>query len=401
MLAAREGYPCLTVERLLEASGVSRASFYQYFRNLDDCLWNAYRAHAERLTSEVAAAVARSEPWQLAVLNALFDTAMSRPQAAQLLMGEALAGGSSGLRERDALILRIEHTINCARASPVRIDMPTAILIGATFRFLSMKLIAGAVTEELRDELLRWALAFERGAAQPCWSARFAPAGSSQTPRPPRRSGPTRPRGTPRQRVLQATAATIRQNGYHRVTVADIVTVAGVSRRQFYNEFSSKSDAVIAAYEQGFQQVLAASVPVFFSSAQWPQRVWQSGLAFTSFLAREPSIAYLGFVECHSLGRDFAARIAETQLAFTLFLEEGYRQRPEGQSLGRASSAMTAAAIAEVGFLACRRWSVSNLRRMQPLAVYMALAPFIGADRAGSFVAGKLAIVESVTPAAA
>jgi AcrR family transcriptional regulator len=37
-LAARDGYARLTVEKILVVAGVSRATFYQYFRSADDCL---------------------------------------------------------------------------------------------------------------------------------------------------------------------------------------------------------------------------------------------------------------------------------------------------------------------------------------------------------------------------
>ena len=122
----------------------------------------------------------------------------------------------------------------------------------------------------------------------------------------------------------------------------------------------------------------------------WPERVWHGAQAFTRFLAREPSIAYLGFVECYAIGPGFAMRAHETQLAFTLSLEEGYRQRPQAQSLPRACSALSAAAIFELGFWVSRHSPSIYLWPIQPLAVYIALARFIGADEAGEFLMAKL-----------
>lgn len=40
---ARVSYPDLTVEDLLAGAGVSRATFYQYFSNVEDCFLAAYR----------------------------------------------------------------------------------------------------------------------------------------------------------------------------------------------------------------------------------------------------------------------------------------------------------------------------------------------------------------------
>jgi len=189
--------------------------------------------------------------------------------------------------------------------------------------------------------------------------------------------------------------------GYTQTTVADIVVAAGISRRRFYNEFASKSAAFIAAYEHGFQQTLAACTPAFFSAGDWPERIWQSAQAFTGFFASEPSLAYLGFVECYAVGPGFASRVHDTQLAYTLFLEEGYRQPREGPAPSRATSELTAAAIAEAGLQVTSRSPGLFIRRMQPLAVYIALAPFIGVDRAGEFVTGKLADLPAGAAAAA
>ena len=72
----------------------------------------------------------------------------------------------------------------------------------------------------------------------------------------------------------------------------------------------------------------------------------------------------------------------DTQLAFTLFLEEGYRQRGQSNPSARVL-ALIAAAIFEVRFKALV--AVRALpATVQPLAVYVALAPFLGWTRPAS-----------------
>jgi AcrR family transcriptional regulator len=388
-VAGREGYSRLTVERVLEVAGVSRASFYQYFTNLDDCFWTAYRRHAEQLVADAIAASRASREPQLAVLEAVVATALARPSVARLLMCEGLAAGTRGQLERDALIAQLEHAMTAYGAQRSAIDLPPSILIGATFRFLTMRLTDGGEMASIHEDVREWALAFSRPAVQFSWSERLAPACAEQASRPPSWSTGPRPRGTPRERMLRATAAAIRQNGYSDTTVADIVARAEVSRRAFYNEFPSKLDAFVASYEHAFALVLAACTPAFFTSRVWPERVWHGAQAFTRLMAREPLIAYLGFVECYSSGPGFVPRVHDTQLAFTLFLEDGYRQRPEAQSLSRACSTLTTTALFELGFQVIRRGPSAYTVAMHPLAVFIALAPFIGLDSAGEFVVGK------------
>jgi AcrR family transcriptional regulator len=389
-VATRDGYARLTVERVLREAGVSRATFYQYFASVDDCFWSAYRRHAEQLEATVAAAARRSEQPQLAMLDALVDLAVSRPDVARVLMREGLAAGRTGLTERDALIARLDHASAGSVAQAATIDLPATILIGSTFGFLAMRLADGSGDDRLREEVREWATAFVRGCSGSSWSSRLAPALPRQPALLPGQSSSTRPRGSAHERILHATAQVVRQKGYRAMTVADIVRVARVSQRTFYNEFPSKADAFMATYEQAFQQGLAACAPAFFISAPWPERIWQGAQAFSGFFAREPSLAHVCLVECYAVGPRFARRVQDTQLAFTLFLEDGYRQRPQAQSLSRACSILTTAAMFEIASAGARRGPIMNLRRLQPLAIYVALAPFIGLDAAGEFVMGKL-----------
>jgi AcrR family transcriptional regulator len=399
-VVASDGYPGLTVERVLAAAGVSRATFYQYFSNVDDCFWSAYRQHAEQFVRDVTAAVTGCRQRQLEVLDALVATAISRPRIARLLLREGLAAGYTGLSERDALISRIEQAMAGSAGQQTTIDLPLAILIGGVFGFLAMRLSDDDGLDGLREEVRAWAGAFLRRASEPAWSVRLTPAFSHDASRSP--AWPSgRACGAPHERILRATATTIRAKGYRDIAVADIVAAAGVSRRGFYNEFSSKADAFVATYEHVFQQAVAACAPAFFLSAPWTERVWHAAQAFTGFFSSEPLFAYLAFVECYALGPAFAPRVHDMQLAFTLFLEEGYRQRVQAQPPSRTCLALTAAAIFEAGFHGIRRGQSLYLRRMQPLAVYIALTPFIGLDDAGAFVIGKLSAGVSHAPAAA
>jgi TetR/AcrR family transcriptional regulator len=106
LVAARDGYVNLTVGRVLAAAGVSRATFYQYFSSGDDCFWTAYRQHADRLVSDVRAAVRGKRHRPPAALNALVAMVSSQPDVARLLLREGLAAGPAGLTERDGLISR-------------------------------------------------------------------------------------------------------------------------------------------------------------------------------------------------------------------------------------------------------------------------------------------------------
>jgi AcrR family transcriptional regulator len=388
-VTAGRAYAELTVEAVLTAAGVSRASFYQYFSNIEDCFWSAFRLRADGLCSRLATALETAADPIAGVLDVFAREAEESPRAARLLMSEALAAGPAGLLERDALIARIERQVLARPTGRSHVDLPLGILIGAAFRFLAMSLDVPELGEDRRGSLAGWLEVF-RQPSDARWSERFAlraPDASVGTAHRAKRGSTD----TRRVRIARATAATVRERGLHAVTVADIAAAAGVSRRAFYNEFSNKTAAFIGAYEYAFEQALATSAPPFFGTGSWPERLWESARAFSGFLAREPDLCYLGFVESFAAGREFTARVNQTQLAFTLFLEEGYRQQGAACSGSRATGALTAVTIAEVGFHAARAAPGLATRRIMPLAVYVALAPFIGLDPAGRLVAEELA----------
>jgi AcrR family transcriptional regulator len=386
--ADRYGFARLTVERVLGCAAVSRATFYSYFANVNGCFWAAYCHHAEQLARDVTVAVSSRPDPEIAALETVAAFAIARPATARLLMREGLAAGPTGLIERDQLIAGLVRAIRGSEERPKAVDLPVEMLLGGALRFLVMRLSAAEPLDAVVAELRDWARAFPASPSHPLWSERLAPAFPEHSSRA--LSVGSRPHGPARERIILATALAIRAKGYQDISVGDIVAGAGVSRRRFYNEFSSKADAYVAAYELVFQRVLGATAPAFFAQRDWRERVWHAARAFTGMIAREPLLTYLGLVECYAIGPDFTLRVHDTQLAFTLFLEDGYRQRREAQSLPRSFSPLVAATIFEVAFHASRRGPRFDARRVQPLAVYIALAPFIGPDEAGGFVLGKV-----------
>jgi AcrR family transcriptional regulator len=63
-LSYEVGYSGLTVCALLERAAVSRADFYRYFSDLEDCFCAAYIRARDRLFSRIEAAVAEQPTWR-------------------------------------------------------------------------------------------------------------------------------------------------------------------------------------------------------------------------------------------------------------------------------------------------------------------------------------------------
>ena len=64
--------------------------------------------------------------------------------------------------------------------------------------------------------------------------------------------------GSQRVRLLDAVARVVAERGYGAATVADVIALAGVSRRTFYEHFPGLEDCFLAAYEDGMRSLFAA-----------------------------------------------------------------------------------------------------------------------------------------------
>lgn len=64
--------------------------------------------------------------------------------------------------------------------------------------------------------------------------------------------------GSQRLRLLDAVARVVADKGYGAATVADVIALAGVSRRTFYEHFAGLEDCFLAAYEDGMRSLFGA-----------------------------------------------------------------------------------------------------------------------------------------------
>lgn len=91
---AEHGYGSLTVEHVIGAAGVSRATFYENFENKDDAVLVAHGAIFERFLGVVLRACNAEREWSLQVRSAIcaaLDFAAAEPAQACLLSLDALA----------------------------------------------------------------------------------------------------------------------------------------------------------------------------------------------------------------------------------------------------------------------------------------------------------------------
>jgi AcrR family transcriptional regulator len=119
-------------------------------------------------------------------------------------------------------------------------------------------------------------------------------------------------RGAQRDRLLRAVIAAVGRAGFRRVTVADIVRGARVSRAAFYAHFADKEDCFLAATRQGgllmANRVRTASRRLPADAS--PEATLRASIAaYLGFLAEEPTFARAFYIEMPAAGPRAARQI--------------------------------------------------------------------------------------------
>jgi AcrR family transcriptional regulator len=410
-VAVREGYAAASVAQVIAHAGVSRPTFYDYFSDKQACFLAVHRELAASLLERVELALERETPAHAAqaVVKALVELANSEPTAARYLMQETMAAGPDARDERDHTISQIAQIVERALAraptAPAP-DVSTRALVGGVYRVLSLRLRRGERDfEPLAGELVRWLAAYEQPSREHRWRSLRPGPMPAQVPespellwRPPlplprgrRRLSEAEVSQNQRERILCAAVHVAHEKGYAATTIAHIAATGRIDRRIFYRHFQDKQDAFLTALEQGIQRAVALTALSFFGAPTWPERVWEAGLALTSFMAVNPAFAHVGVIEAYAIGPTAVQRFEDLRTAFTIFLQEGHQHQSVHVDPPSAAALEAVAAVAfEIAYHELRHGRIAGVARLLPHVVFLCLAPFLGAQAANEFIDAKL-----------
>jgi AcrR family transcriptional regulator len=126
-----------------------------------------------------------------------------------------------------------------------------------------------------------------------------------------------------RERMLRAIAEAVAEKGFARVTVADVISRAGVSRETFYEHFSDKESCFLAALEEGARTLLRILGSVLAHAEGEPlERVDLILNAYLSTLAAEPAFTKAFLIDAYGAGPAATAQRIELQQRFVDLVAE-------------------------------------------------------------------------------
>jgi len=147
-VAAEKGYAATTVTEVVEAAGVSSATFYELFEDKESCFLEAFGAVNDVVVAHVSAAylAADGEPWPrriAAALRAMVELLSAEADIARLTMVEGTAAGDSARRIYAEALERFVPFLEDGREWAGQDDLPPD-----TARFA-----IGAATSMIFDEI--------------------------------------------------------------------------------------------------------------------------------------------------------------------------------------------------------------------------------------------------------
>jgi AcrR family transcriptional regulator len=427
------GFVASTISDLVERAGVSRRTFYEHFDNKEECLLATYDVLFGELVRGIGDVETESEDWLAkveAVLEAIFEVTVRRPDAARLVCVELAAAGPPGIVRWDEggamLASYIAHELD-GRSPDAAGCVPDPVaraIVGALRNILfarvrrkrSRRTLRAQLTKVL-PELVGWIGSYHPSPAAIGEAAQTSAGSTAQSnthdedghPRPSPRAGGGRAPGTlslspswsarglprgehnlprgfvahnQRERIFDAIAKRTAAAGYRELGLEDIVAEAAVSLQTFYQHFENKEEAFLATYEVGHAKAVAAVRRSLDLRLHWTANVKLGIRSLLEFLAGEPAFAHLACVDILIAYPHVASRLDEANWSFAELLD----LRPDASQPSRMPSTLVGEAIVGGIFELLHDYILhghtERLPELTEYATYIALAPLIGGEEA-------------------
>jgi AcrR family transcriptional regulator len=185
-----------------------------------------------------------------------------------------------------------------------------------------------------------------------------------------------------RNRIHQAMIEVVSERGYPETRVVDVIGVAGVSRKTFYELFESKEDCFLETYDALLGNLIGEARNAFEENAgaPWAERIAAALEALLTHLAAHADEARFSIVEVLAAGPKALARRDAALRQFTGFLEAGRSEA--SMELPGITSLAIAGGVNELLYSEILHGAVAHLPSRLPDLVFWVALPFLGPEDA-------------------
>jgi AcrR family transcriptional regulator len=185
-----------------------------------------------------------------------------------------------------------------------------------------------------------------------------------------------------RERIVAGLAEAVAERGYNAVTITQIAKSARVSKRAFYEQFESKDECFLAAFEIVVFHLRELIEDEIEPIPDWPHRVVAGLGALLDFIAADPALARLCLVDSITAGPAVAERFREQIDVFVPLLQPGRAERDNPRPLPDSTEETLIGALVSMLSRSLAFGDVASLRGLLPDFVEFVLMPYVGPTEA-------------------
>jgi AcrR family transcriptional regulator len=196
-----------------------------------------------------------------------------------------------------------------------------------------------------------------------------------------------------RARIFGGMIESVARYGYQETTVADVIALAGVSRRAFYEQFANKQDCFLSTYDIVVARARKQAIEAWQRERGWSNRLHASCKALLEGVALAPKGPRLVLVDALGIGPPARARMQLAALAFEQLVTLAFQLSPDGGPVAPLSARAIVGGVRHVAFtrlLAGRERELASLADevldwvdayRSPLAARVGAASLVSAPR--------------------
>jgi AcrR family transcriptional regulator len=372
------GYEKTRIADVAELSGVSSRSIYNLFPGgKDECFIQVLEQILDGTLKVLTAASEGSGDWEQrfrATYTELAEIIAAQPATASLMLTEAYAAGPAAIEALDQATGAFERlSRRRLKESPERAGLPTMMIeaqVGALQELARTRLRRGEADSLglLIPELVDLVGGYRPPPSRLKKSAR-RPSVEQESVTSPDEA----------ERAIQGFVLAVAAHGYAGATIQQIARQGGMSTTTFYANFRDKRMALLAAIDSSTAQLQALAMAAYRRSPGWASGVRAMiGSAF-NFLAARPATANILLVEVYSGGSEALRVRAQGFSELTRTLDEGAVRNP---GVPKIASEVISGGIVALARRQYMRKGAGSLSSLAPIASYIALSPYIGAEEA-------------------
>jgi AcrR family transcriptional regulator len=184
-----------------------------------------------------------------------------------------------------------------------------------------------------------------------------------------------------RARILAAMVEEVAQRGVSNVTVSDVVSRSGVSRRTFYEIFEDREDCFLAAFDNAIGRLAKTVIPAYEQKGTWQTKIRSALTALLEHLDREPGTGRLVIVETLGAGHNALEHRRRGIAQIITIVNQGRNENKTGASAPLTAEGVVGGALSVLHARLTQPDPGNLIELINPLTSMIVL-PYLGAAAA-------------------